>query len=80
MQRGQIKQCELHARVRTIIVPCHFYVLMHKKTREINSNRSKETITMWSIRKGNVSRPSDVQWVKVVQCTEPREVVLSGKL
>jgi len=32
------------------------------------------------LRKGNVSRPSDVQWVKVVQCTEPREVVLSGKL
>ena len=51
-----------------------------RSKRKIHSNRSKETITIWSIRKGSVIRPSDVQWVKVVQCTEPREVVLNGKL
>jgi len=51
-----------------------------RNERKVDSNRSQETITIWSIIKGSVSRPSDVQWVNVVQCTEPREVVLNGKL
>jgi len=51
-----------------------------RSKRKFHLNWSKETITFWSIRKRSVSRPSDVQWVEVVRCTEPREAFLNGKL
>ena len=34
VQSGEGKQCELHARVHTIKVPCYFNVLMNKEARE----------------------------------------------